>query len=73
MVLKDLLEAKKSHDECSDEIDAHHAAAMKSLKDLKNALGSDVSLETQQKHLKDAMSNLGKAMSLATNWNKRCG
>jgi hypothetical protein len=69
MILQDLLEAKKSHDACSDEIDTYHAASMDALKELKKSIGDGA----EAKHLKDAMSALGKAMSLATNWNRRCG
>ena len=71
--LQQLAEGKKTHDECSDEIDAYHAEAMASLKELKKIIGKDVSLKTQQEHLMDAISHLTKAISLAKDWNKQCG
>ena len=72
-LLQQLIEMKKTHDECSDEIDAYHAVAMQSLQELKKLIGTDISAETQQKLLMDAIKHLELAISLAKDWNRRCG
>lgn len=73
MRLRQLLEMKKTHDECSDEIDAYHAVAMSSLQELKTLVGTNMSAEMQQKLLMDAIKHLELAIALAKDWNKRCG
>lgn len=74
MRLQQLLEMKKTHDECGDEIDAYHEVAMRSLQELKKLMldGSSPAAE-QHKHLMDAIKHLKLAMTLARDWNKRCG
>jgi uncharacterized coiled-coil DUF342 family protein len=73
MLLQQLLEMKKTHDECSDEIDAYHAVALTSLEELEELVGTDMTAETQQKLLKDAIKHLKLAIALAKDWSRRCG
>lgn len=69
MKLVQLLEAKKTHDECSDEIDGYHAEARDALAELKK-LTTD---KDQLRHLEKAQLYLQKAIRLATSWERRCG
>ena len=69
MLLAQLLEAKKTHDQCSDEIDGYHAEARDALAVLKK-ITSD---KEQLKQLALAQAALQKAISLATSWDRRCG
>lgn len=73
MLLRQLLEMKKTHDECSDEIDAYHEVAMNSLHELKELLSNGGPVEEQHKHLSSAIKHLELAIALAKDWNKRCG
>jgi uncharacterized coiled-coil DUF342 family protein len=73
LTFEQLMEAKKAHDECSDEIDSYHEDTLKSLKELKKCMKDGASQEMCHKHLNDAMASLNRAVSLAKNWNVRCG
>ena len=66
MKLSQITESKKTHDECSDDIDALHKSAVSEFAKVKP------SKETKL-HFDNAMKKLKKAQDLALNWNKRCG
>jgi len=70
MKTTDLFEAKKTHAECGDEIDAYHKSAQDALADVKKSMGTDE--KAAARHLSSATYFLNKAISLAKAWNSRC-